>query len=375
MDPRIQFCPNMACPARGRIGERNIVIHSRKEDRYKCTVCRRTFSATTNTPFYRRHRPKDLVTIVITLLAFGCPSQAIVAAFHLDERTVADWQSCAGRHSQQLHAHLVEQPRDLQHVQADEIRTKRQGQVLWLAMAIMVSTRLWLGGVVSPQRNEQLITRLIEQVRRCALARPLLICVDGFAAYVTAVQAVFRSPLPSRQRGHPRLISWPDIHIGQVIKHYHGKRLVGIVRRMAQGTWDAAQPLLSQSRGGTHLNTAFIERLNATFRARLAALARRTRCLVRQDETLTWAMYLIGSVYNFCTPHQSLRLPLYVSVGRRTRRHWVSRSPAMAAGITDHCWTVKELLTYRVPPPRWELPEHRGRRSKAEKALIARWCS
>lgn len=375
MDPRTQFCPNLACPARGRIGERNIVIHSQKESRYKCTVCGKTFAATSGTLFYRRHRPHDLVTTVITLLAFGCPPQAIVAAFDLDERTVADWQARAGRHSQQVHAHLVEQPRDLQHVQADEIRTKRQGQVLWLAMAIMVSTRLWLGGVVSPQRDEQLITRVIEQVRRCALARPLLICVDGFAAYVSAIQTVFRSPLPSGQRGRPQLVSWPDIHIGQVIKHHQGKRLVRVVRRMAQGMWAGAQTLLAQSHGGVQLNTAFSERLNATFRARLAALARRTRCLVRQTDTLTRAMYLVGCVYNFCTPHQSLRLPLYVTVGRRARRQWVSRSPAMAAGIADHCWSVKELLTYRVPPPGWEPPKHRGRRSAAEKALIARWCS
>jgi len=375
MDPHTQFCPNMACPARGRIGKGNIVIHSQKEVRYKCTVCGKTFAATIGTPFYRLHHADDLVTTVLTLLAFGCPPQAIVVAFQLDERTVAEWQGRAGQHSQQVHAHLVERPRDLQHVQADEIRVKAQGRVLWLALAVIVSTRLWLGGVVSPQRNEQLITRLIEQVRRCALARPLLICVDGLATYVTAIQAVFRSPLPSGQRGRPRLIRWPDIHIGQVIKHYHGKRLVGIVRRLAQGTREGAQTLLRQSQGGTDLNTAFIERLNATCRARLAALARRTRCLVRQDETLTLAMYLVGCVYNFCTPHQSLRLPLYVSVGRRAHRRWVSRTPALAAGITDHCWTVKELLSYRVPPPRWELPKHRGRRSEAEKALIARWCS
>ena len=285
---------------------------------------------------------------------------------------MAHWQTRSGEHSQKVHEHLVlHQPRDLVHVQADEIRVKQQGHIVWLAMAVMVSTRLWLGGVVSARRDEHLIIRLVEKIRCCALARPLLICVDGLSAYVSSVQRVFRSPLPTGRRGRPRLIPWPDIHIGQVVKQYQGKRVVGIVRRMAQGSGEAAQSLLARSVGGIHLNTAFSERLNGTFRERLAALARRTRCLSRQDNTLTRAMYLIGCVYNFCTNHHSLRLPGIIGGWRK----WLPRTPAMAAGIADHCWTVKELLSYRVPPPPWKPPTHRGRPSAAEKALIARWYS
>lgn len=372
MDPQTQFCPNWACPARGKRKQNNIVIHSRKEARYKCNLCGKTFAATTGTPFYRLHHDPELFTIVVTLLAFGCPPQAIVAAYRVDERTVAAWQAGAGQHCQKVHQHLVEQPRELIHIQMDEIRAKLQGQVLWLAMAIMVSTRLWLGGVTSVTRDEGLITRLVQQVRGCALARPLLICVDGLRAYLSAVQQVFRSPLPTGRPGRPQQIAWPDIHIGQVVKRYQGRRVVGITRRMARGSWAAAIALLAKSGGGQHLNTAFSERLNATFRARLAALARRTRCLAQQEETLTLAMYLIGSVYNFCTEHKSLRVPLWIS---EQSYRWVRRTPAMAAGLTDHCWSVKELLSYRVSLPGWQPPKHRGRHSAVEKALIARWCS
>lgn len=370
MDPRKQFCPNMACPARGKIDEHNIVVHSRKEARYKCKLCGKTFAATTGTPFYRRHHPAEVMVIVATLIAHGCPLQAIVAAFHLDERTVMDWQMRAGQHCQQVHEHLVQQPRDLGHVQADEIRVKGQGKVIWLAMAIMVSTRLWLGGVVSRKRDERLIHSLMQIIRQCALARPLLICVDGFIAYVRAIQQVFRTPLPSGRRGRPELIPWPDIHIGQVVKHTKGKRVVDITRRMAQGCLEKAQALLINSNGGTKLNTAFIERLNATFRSRLAVLVRRSRALIRHPETLEPLMYLMGCVYNFCTAHKSLRLPGIVG-GHK----WIPRTPAIAAGITDHIWSVKELLLFRIPPPAWQPPKHRGRRSQAQKALIVRWCS
>jgi transposase-like protein len=133
MDPQTQFCPNLNCPARGKIGQNNIVIHSRIPARYKCTQCKHTFSAKVGTPFYRLHHSVDLVTCVVTLLAFGFPIQAIVMAFHLDERTVTTWQRRTGRHTQRLHEHLVQRARDLMHVQADEIRVKAQGMVLWLA--------------------------------------------------------------------------------------------------------------------------------------------------------------------------------------------------------------------------------------------------
>ncbi len=222
--------------------------------------------------------------VVLTLLAYGCPVQAIVAAFQLDERTVWDWQTRAGKQAQHVHQRLVQQPRDLEHVQADEMRVKGQKQVLWMAtlaphcvwcsagVALMVRTRLWLGGVVAMQRDEELLLGLMQQVRACALARQLLICLDGFRAYLPAIQLAFRSPLPSGKRGHPLLIAWPQILIGQVVKHHQGKRLVEVIRRMAQGDLEEAQLLLQQSRGGRQLNTAFIERLNATFRSRLAVL-------------------------------------------------------------------------------------------------------
>jgi transposase-like protein len=371
MDLQGQFCPNIACPARGKTGQNNIVIHSRKKARYQCTVCGHTFTITHGTPFYRLRHSQDEVSLVITLIAYGCPLQAIVAGFGLDERTVSSWQKRSGAHCQQVHEHLVEHPRDLGHVQADEIRVKIQGKIIWLAMAIRVRTRLWLGAVVSEQRDEALIHHIIQIVRSCALARPLLICVDGLSSYVTAIQDNFRSPLPPQTTGRPHLISWPDIHIGQVIKQYQGKRVVGILHRMAQGTLTTAQALLCQSGGGTQLNTAFIERLNATFRLRLSSLTRRTRTLLHNPQTLTPLVYLMGAVYNFCTEHHSLRLKL--SVGRYGFR-WVHRTPAMASGLSDHCWTVKELLFYQVPPPVWEPPKHRGPRSKAELALIERWC-
>ena len=129
--------------------------------------------------------------------------------------------------------------------------------------------------------------------------------------------------------------------------------------------------LLTITQNGGVINTAYIERLNATFRQRLAWLARRTRNLAQQTDTLMAGMVTVGCFYNFCDNHHSLRLKL--SVGRRGYR-WIQRTPAMAAGLTDHRWSVAELFLFKVPPPRWSPPKRRGRSSNALLELVNQWC-
>lgn len=372
MDPQAQFCHNSDCPAVGQTGKGNITIHSRKERRYRCQVCERTFTERKGTALEGLKQDAGLYAIVITLLAHGCPIPAIVVAFELDVRTVRDWLLKAGRHCQAVHAHFLErEPMDLGQVQADEIKAKTQSGWLWVAMALMVSTRLWLGGAVSPHRNRALILELVGQIRRVALCRPLLLAVDGFKSYVTAFQNTFRSPLQDGRRGRPRWIAWQTIQIVQVVKQKTAGQFT-IQRRIVQGCRNTIAQLLESGPPGQMINTAFIERLNATFRQRLAVLVRRSRNLARKPETLQAAMFLLGCVYNFCTFHKSLRLPLYI--GERGRK-WVKRTPALAAGWADHRWSVYELLIFKVPPARWTPPPRRGRRSKETLQLMQEWCS
>lgn len=361
MDSRGVCCPNPACPASGQRDQGNIRMHGQQVPRYRCTVCGQTFTPTKGTALYRLHRPLPLFVQVVTLLAYGCPPPAIVAAFGLDERTVAAWQQRAGAHCERIQQTVVEQPRPIAHVQADELRIKKQGGVVWIAMALAVTSRLWLGAVVSVSREGLLAEALARLVRRCVARGPLVWSVDGWAPYVTAVLHVFREPQRTGQRGRPPLRRWPGLALAQVIKHTSERRqLVGITRQVVFGTAEQVAACFGEG----VINTAWIERLNATCRARLCALVRRGRALARQVPTLHGAIYLTGTVYNFCTPHGTLSFQAH----RRT-------TPAMAAGLTDHCWSLEELLRTRIPPPRWQPASHRGRRSRKEQALIARWCT
>lgn len=351
--------------------EGNLTIHSQKEQRFKCNVCNKTFAKTKGTPFYRLHHSDERFTQVITLLAHGCPRQAIVAAFALDERTVSDWQQRAGSHCQAVHDDLVGVPRDLGQVQLDELRVKQQGRSVWMAMAMMVSTRLWLGGDLSSSRDTALITALVEKVRAAAsaLTLGLLFCTDGLKTYISVIRQVFREPVATHQPGRPALRIWPRLFIAQVVKQYQQGRVSGIERRVIQGEPGDIERMIERTQGRGVINTAFIERLNATFRQSLASLVRRSRALAQQSKTLEAGMYLVGTVYNFCTEHQSLRLP-----GLIGGHKWLSRTPAMAAGISQHCWRVQELLSYHVAPPPWQPPKRRGRVSIATKQLMARCC-
>ena len=287
---------------------------------------------------------------VMTLLSYGCPVQAIVVAFDLDERTVARWQRESGSQCRRVHEHLVEAGKvTLLQVQADEIRVKAVGGVFWLAPAMEVRSRLWLGSVISQHRDGQLIQGLLIRVRACGPVEKILLVTDGLSSYKRQALKVFREALHTGKVSRPRLVLGAGVMIARVIKRCQRRRVVDVMRRVVVGSEAEviSRVIATQRSMRALINTAYIERLQATFRARLAPLVRRTRAGAHKHCTIEAGMWLVGSCYNLLWAHRSLG---------------EERTPAMAAGLTDHRWSMEELLTFAVPPA--ELPRWRGRKPK-----------
>jgi len=329
LNPALATCPH--CGEEDRLW-----VHWQKERRYRCCSCDRTFSETKGTIFYRSQYPNWVIVLVVTLLAYGCPVPAIVVAFMIDERTVTTWLEKAGCYAKQVQeATVCNGQVALSQVQADELCVTVQGGKVWVATAMDVFSRLFLWGEVSNRRDKKMIERLPGKVKTAAssIIAPILFAVAGFAAYPQAILKVFHTKLRNGKPGRPRHIPWPNLHIVQVVKHRRGYQLKGITRRLVHGCLHQAYDQLFLSQCGLGLiNTAYIERLNATFRARMPVFVRRTRNLACKVSRIETELFWSGVVYNFCTKHTSL-----------------DGTPTMAAGLTDHIGSIEELLRFKLP--------------------------
>jgi len=122
--------------------------------------------------------------------------------------------------------------------------------------------------VLSPQRDKQLIGTLAAQMRACALTTTVLVCGDGLSSYVEAITRAFSERVPTGKRGRPPRVCSPGFLLAQVVKTSAKQRVVAVSRRVVRGGAEAVAQVLTTASGGTHqINTAYIERLNATFRA------------------------------------------------------------------------------------------------------------
>ena len=148
------------------------------------------------------------------------------------------------------------------------------------------------------------------------------------------------------------------VMVARIKKRYERRQVVEVVRKIVRGTEAAVHSRIEQTQRSTQalINTAYIERLNATFSSRLASLVRRTRAGAHKRSTLEAGMWLVGSCYNLLWVHRSLG---------------EGYTPAMAAGLTSHRWSMEELLTFPVAPA--ELPTWRG--AEASVATGGRACS
>jgi IS1 family transposase len=236
-------------------------------------------------------------------------------------------------------------------------RLSRSPHWVWVAMDPV--SKLLLAIDVG-NRTLAMAQRVVHQVVQVLAPGCIpLFLTDGFKEYTTALLTHYgqwSQPVRRHATGpalQPRWMPVPQLLYAQVVKIVRRRHLVDVQHRVVFGTLEAIQQVLAVC--GWQINTAFVERVNLTIRQHVAAIGRRVTTLCKHQAGLRQQLAWYHVYYNFCLPHASLRQPWPLPThGTGSAKCWQPRTPAMAAGLTDHVWTLREVLMFRVPP--WPQP-------------------
>jgi hypothetical protein len=203
--------------------------------------------------------------------------------------------------------------------------------------------------VVPGERSAQNCKKAVEEVRRRTDGKgAMLLTSDGYSAYATAIEEVYgewvqpeRKPGPGRPPG-PRRMLPAGLVYATVAKRREKGLVVEVVRAVVFGVWGLLQAWLGRSVASNKINTSFVERNNATDRHQNARKRRKTYCFSRCKRMHDAATWFVSYSYNFCWAVRTLRV--------KVDGAWQARTPAMAAGLADHVWSLREWLTYPAKP-------------------------
>jgi len=180
---------------------------------------------------------------------------------------------------------------------------------------------------------------------------------DALPHYTQAILRVFGvwvQPVRKGNRGRypkPRQVPPADLQYATVCKKRRRGRVVQVTTRIVYGRM---KPVLARLEPlGQTINTSFVERFNLTLRHLVSRLHRKSLCFSKKREYLVWHVHLALAYYHCGRVHASLRVRLPEPLptrGTGSPKKWEQRTPAMAAGLTDHIWSMEELLKYHVPP-------------------------
>ena len=381
VDTAHHFCPDPDCRYGGWLGLGHISSHGHPSGgpwrQLCCSRCQGYFLATHGTLFHGKRASVELIVRVIACLAEGLGIRGTARVFEIDPNTVLGWLVEAAEHLRAFAQYFL---RDLHRtqVQLDELyavlsavkdgalsedqaieRLSRSPQWVWTAMD--PESKVLLVMDVGPRTLAMAQSVVHQVVQLLAPDCVPLFLSDGFKEYMAAILTHFGHwvQLPRRQATgpspKPRWMPLPGLLYAQVIKTVRRRRLVHVTHRVMFGTLERVNAVLAAC--GRQINTAFVERLNLTIRQHVAAVGRRVSTLCKGEDGVRHQLALYSVYYNFCLPHASLRQGLPQSVptkGTGSAKQWRPCTPAMAAGLTDRVWTLREVLRYRVPP--WPQP-------------------
>jgi IS1 family transposase len=384
VDTSQHFCPHGGCRYRGWLGRGNLRAnghpHGGPWRQFQCIACEGYFPEHHGTIFHGKQVAVELIVRVLACLAEGLGIRATARVFEVAPNTVLHWLVEAAEQLTAFSAYFLCELHVTQ-LQLDELYavlsavkegTMSEAKAIkrlsrsphWVWVAIDPATKLLLA-IDMGERTLAMAQRFVHHVTQVLASdcAPLFV-TDGFREYLTALLSHYGHWVqpPRRQaKGSmpkPRWMPLPQLLYAQVVKTTRRRRLVRISRRVVFGTLEAVEQVLASY--GWQINTAFIERVNLSIRQHVAAVGRRVATLCKGEEGLRQQLALYHVYYNFVLPHASLRQPWAQPVspkGTGSAKQWRPCTPAMAAGLTDHVWSLKDMLLFRVPP--WPQPRAR----------------
>ena len=382
VDTSRHFCPHRGCRYRGWLGLGNLRANGHPSGgqwrQFHCTACKGYFPEHHGTLFHGKRVSVDLIVHVIGCLAEGLGIRGTARVFEVDPNTVLHWLVEAAEQLTAFTSYFLCEVH-VQQLQLDELyavlSAVKDGEMSeeeaihrlsrsphWVWTAIDSQSKLLLAIDVGPRTRAMAQCFVHQVVQVLAPGCVPLFLTDGFKEYATALLTHYGQwGQPARRQAtgplpKPRWRPLPQLLYAQGVKTVRRRRLVAVTHRVVFGTLDAVNQVLAPL--GWQINTAFVERLNLTIRQHVAAIGRRVSTLCKGADGLCQQLALYHGYYNFCLPHASLRQPLpqpEPTNGPGSAKLWRPCTPAMAAGLTDHVWTLREVLLFRVPP--WPQPQ------------------
>ena len=368
-----QPCPNPECPHYRRRQQGNVsaiatyLTQSGKRRVFRCRTCAMHFAETRETVFFDLRTSEEKVMMALKMLLVRVDLTGISFVLGVTEEAVLAWLRRAAQQAEEINRHLLRYLPVTQ-VQLDEMwnfiarkhagETDAAGESLptsedgrqWVWVSFAPEFRLMIAAVVGP-RTLDTAKEVVAATKARVAGMPAFFS-DGFTCYLAALIATFHVVTTfarTGKRGRPRkpvCEPHPALVYGQLVKQKKQGKLLTLSTRVVLG----AERLTAL---GLTISTALVERVNLTLRQALAPLARKTSSFCKDRERLRQRVVFFQAFYNVARPHMSLRQPLPLHERTRhgaIRPRWQECTPALAAGVTDHIWTFRELLTAKFEP-------------------------
>jgi IS1 family transposase len=376
MDDWTCYCRNPKCVLYGQMAPLAWLKYRgwhRNAARFQCQACGALVSARTGTAYAGLRTEATTYLRGATALAEGLSIRATGRLLDVDKDTVNHWLPVLGQHCQHVMNYFFRNLH-LHECQLDELWTfiyKKAAHLTPLEKLAEIYGDAWVWMAFSPmcklvpawvvgKRTLRHARRLVFRLKAATDGHIPFFTSDALPHYAEAlldVYGVWVTPPRQGTRGRfpiPRRCPPPDLCYAVVVKERKHGRVVHIMTRLVYGTTEQVEAALQASPVSRVINTYGVERNNLTVRQHSRRMGRKVNAFSRAPDYLEHQLTLAFAYYHFAVPHRGLRRRLPRSLPTKgcngSRKKWQPVTPAMAARLTDHVWTMDELLSFRVPP-------------------------